>query len=156
MSQKPKPITDITVNRKAFHDYEILSTYEAGLELTGTEIKSIREHAVNLKDSFVLIRDGEAWVNNMHISPYGHGNIFNHDPTRKRRLLLHKREILKLSQAVQQKGLTIVPTKLYIKGKYAKLEIAVARGKKLHDKKAALKERDIKRDMDKEIKDFRS
>jgi len=97
------------VNRKAYHDYDILSTYEAGIELTGTEIKSIREHAVNLKDSFVFIRDGEAWVNNMHISPYGHGNIFNHDPTRKRRLLLHKREILKLFQAIQQKGLPSFP-----------------------------------------------
>ncbi|MFN4216317.1 MAG: SsrA-binding protein SmpB [Brevinematales bacterium] len=155
MSQAKKTIIEITVNRKAYHDYEMLSTYEAGIELTGTEIKSIRDHAVNLKDSFVLIRDGEAWVHNMHISPYGHGNIFNHDPTRKRRLLLHKREILKLSQAVQQKGLTIVPIKLYIKGKYAKLEIAVARGKKLHDKKSALKERDIKRDMDREIRNFR-
>lgn len=155
MSQKQKAIIEITVNRKAYHEYEMLSTYEAGVELTGTEIKSIRERAVNLKDSFILIRDGEAWIHNMHISPYGHGNIFNHDPTRKRRLLLHKREILKLSQNVQQKGLTIIPTKLYIKGKYAKLEIALARGKKLHDKKATLKERDIKRDMDREIRNFR-
>jgi SsrA-binding protein len=154
MSEKTKKIIEIAVNRKAYHDYDILSTYEAGIELTGTEIKSIREHAVNLKDSFVFIRDGEAWVNNMHISPYGHGNIFNHDPTRKRRLLLHKREILKLFQAIQQKGLTIVPTKLYIKGKYAKLEIALARGKKLHDKKAAIKERDIKREMDREIRNY--
>lgn len=146
-----KKITEIAQNKKAFHDYEILNTYEAGIELKGTEIKSVRDHAVNLKDSFVLIKNGEALLYNLHISPYGFGNIFNHEVLRVRKLLLHKKEILKLSNLTCQKGTTIVPTKLYLKGKYAKVLIGIAKGKKLHDKKAVLKERDIRRDMDREM-----
>ena len=146
-----KKIIEISQNKKAFHDYEILNTIEAGIELKGTEIKSIRDHSVNLKDSFVIIRNGEAIIYNLHISPYGFGNIFNHDVLRVRKLLLHKKEILKLSGLSSQKGITLVPTKIYIKGKYAKVMIGIAKGKKLHEKKAALKERDIKRDMDREM-----
>ncbi len=146
-----KQIFDIAQNRKAFHDYEILSTIEAGIELKGTEIKSVRDHSVNLKDSFVLIRNGEAFIHNLHISPYGFGNIFNHETLRVRKLLLHKKEILKLSLQTSKKGTTLVPTKLYIKGKYAKVLIGIAKGKKLHEKKAVLRERDIKRDMDREM-----
>jgi SsrA-binding protein len=146
-----KKIIDIAQNKKAFHDYDILNTIEAGIELKGTEIKSVRDHSVNLKDSFVIIRNGEAYIHNLHISPYGFGNIYNHDVLRIRKLLLHKKEILKLSALTSQKGIAIVPTKMYIKGKYAKVIIGIAKGKKLHEKKAALKERDIKRDMDREM-----
>ncbi len=146
----------IAKNKKAYHDYEILEKYEAGIELKGTEIKSIREHRVNLKDSFCLIKNGQTTVHNMHISPYGYGNIYNHDPTRIRRLLLHKKEILKLADKLAQKGLTLVPISLYIKGKHAKLEIALVKGKKLHDKRESLREKDIKRDMDREMKNYRT
>ncbi len=146
-----KKIIDIAQNKKAFFDYEILDTIEAGIELKGTEIKSVRNHSVNLKDSFILIREGEALVHNLHISPYGFGNIFNHDPLRTRKLLLHKKEILKLSGQISQKGLTLIPLKMYIKGKYAKLLIGLARGKKAYNKKTAIKERDIRREMDREI-----
>lgn len=149
-----KKFIDIAQNKKAYHDFEILDTIEAGIALQGTEIKAVREHSVNLKDSFVLIRDGQARVHNLHISPYGHGNIYNHDPLRIRKLLLHKKEIMKLSVLTTQKGAAIVPVKLYIKGKYAKLLIGVAKGKKLHDKRDALKERDIKRDIDREMKKY--
>jgi len=147
-----KKIIDIAQNKKAYFDYEILDTLEAGIELKGTEIKSVRNHSVNLKDSFILIRGGEATVHNLHISPYGFGNIFNHDPLRIRRLLLHKKEILKLSNLLSQKGLTLIPLKMYIRGKYAKLLIGLARGKKAYNKKAALKERDIRREMDRELR----
>ncbi len=150
-----KEIIEIAQNKKAYHDYEILDTIEAGIVLKGTEIKSIREHNVNLKDSYVLIRDGEAKVYNMHISPYGFGNIFNHDPTSTRKLLLHKKEILKLSNLISQKGVTLIPLKIYIKGKYAKLLVGIAKGKKLHNKKEAIKEKDIQREMDRELKNYR-
>ncbi len=149
-----KKIIDIAQNKKAYHDYEILDTVEAGIELKGTEIKSVRDHSVNLKDSFVIIRGNEAKVHNLHISPYGFGNIFNHDPLRIRRLLLKKKEILKLENTVSQKGIAIIPVKMYIKGKYAKLLIGVAKGKKMHDKREAIRERDIKRDMDREMKNY--
>lgn len=146
----------VAKNKKAFHEFEIFDKYEAGIELKGTEIKSIREHRVNLKDSFCLVKNGQVTVHNMHISPYDFGNIFNHDPTRIRRLLLHKKEILKLADKLAQKGLTLIPISLYIKGKRAKLEIALAKGKKLHDKRESLREKDIKRDMDREIKNYRT
>lgn len=149
-----KKIVEVSNNRKAYHDFEILETFEAGIALRGTEIKSVRENLVNLKDSFVLVRDGESKVHNLHISPYGHGNIFNHEPLRIRRLLLHKKEILKLEQITAQKGVALVPVKMYIKGKFAKLLIGVAKGKKLHDKREAIKERDIKRDIDREMKKY--
>jgi SsrA-binding protein len=146
-----KKIIEISQNKKAFHDYEILDSIEAGIELKGTEIKSIRDHSVNLKDSFVIIKNGEALLYNLHISPYGFGNIFNHEAMRTRKLLLHKKEILKLSILTSQKGITLIPTKIYIKGKYAKIMLGIAKGKKIYEKKAALKERDIKRDMDREM-----
>lgn len=152
--KEKKEIIDIAQNKKAYHDYEILDTIEAGIALKGTEIKSVRDHAVNLKDSYVMIRDGEAKVHNLHISPYGFGNIFNHEPMRVRRLLLHKKEIIKLSSILPQKGGALIPVKLYIKGKYAKLLIGIAKGKKAHDKREAIRERDIKRDIDREMKKY--
>ena len=150
-----KEIVEIASNKKAYHDYEILDTIEAGIALQGTEIKSVRDHDVNLKDSFVMIRDGCALVQNMHISPYTFGNIFNHEAKRTRQLLLKKKEILKLSMQIAQKGITLVPVKMYLKGRYAKLLIGIAKGKKTHDKRDALRERDIKRETDREMKDFR-
>ncbi len=127
----------ISINRAAYHNYHILETYEAGIQLTGTEVKSARAGQVNLKDAYVTVRDGEAWLLNAHISPYSHGNRQNHDPTRTRRLLLHKREIERLRSRVQEKGLTLVPTKFYFKSGLIKCEVAVARGKKLYDKREA-------------------
>ncbi len=152
---KKKEIVDIAQNRKAHHDFEILDTLEAGIELKGTEIKSVRNHLVNLKDSYVLIRGNQAFVHNLHISPYDHGNIFNHDPLRTRRILIHKKEILKLNIQISQKGSAIVPLKMYIKGQYAKLLLGIAKGKKTHNKKSALQERDIQREVERELKDYR-
>ena len=139
----------IANNKKAYHDYFIIDTYEAGIELQGTEIKSIRNGSVNLKDSFIRIKNGEAFVENMHIAPYDQGNIFNHEPRRLRKLLLHKKEIRKLEKSIQEQGLTIVPTKLYFNTSKAKLEIALVKGKKLFDKRNDLKEKAMQRDIDK-------
>jgi SsrA-binding protein len=152
---REKQFIDIAQNKKAYHDFEIIDTIEAGIALKGTEIKSVREHSVNLKDSFVLIRNGVPKVHNLHISPYGFGNIFNHEPLRIRNLLLHKKEILKLDNVVSQKGFALVPVKMYIKGKVAKLLIGIAKGKKSYDKREAIKERDIRRDMDREMKNYK-
>ena len=135
-------------NRKARHDYFIEETYEAGLELTGTEVKSIRQGRANLKDSYALIRNGQAYIVGVHVSPYEQGNIFNVDPVRDRRLLLHKREIRKLQALSQADGYSLIPLQLYLKDGRVKLELAVAKGKKLYDKRSALAERDAKRDMD--------
>ena len=146
-------IKQIAKNRKAWHDYFIEDTFEAGIELAGTEVKSIRLGQVNLKDSFCHIKNGEIFVRNMHISPYEKGNIFNKDPMRERRLLLHKREIRKLHAAVMQDGLTIVPLNLYLKGQYVKLEIGLVRGKKLHDKREDAARKDAKREMDRTLKE---
>ena len=142
----------IANNKKAYHDYFIIDTYEAGIELQGTEIKSIRNGSVNLKDSFIRIKNGEAFVENMHIAPYDQGNIFNHEPRRLRKLLLHKKEIRKLEKSIQEQGLTIVPTKLYFNTSKAKLEIALVKGKKLFDKRNDLKETAMQRDIDKAMK----
>jgi len=125
----------ISSNRAAYHEFHILEKFEAGIELTGTEVKSARDGRVNLKDAYASVRNGEAWLLNAHISPYSHGNRENHEPTRSRKLLLHKREIEKLRSRIEEKGLTIVPTKLYFKDRLIKCEVAVARGKKLHDKR---------------------
>ncbi len=145
----------ISNNKKAYHDYFILDTYEAGIELKGTEIKSIRLGNVNLKDSYVRIKNGEVQIVNMHISPYSMGNIFNHEPTRTRKLLLHKKEILKIENKLKEGGLTIVPTKLYFgKSSKAKLEIGIAKGKKLYDKRQDLKARDAKREIEKAMKNY--
>ncbi len=142
----------IVRNRKAFHDYNIEETYEAGLVLTGTEVKSIREGRVNLKDSYVVIKDGEAFLLNCHISPYSHGNIMNHDPVRTRKLLLHRKEIERLAGKSAEKGYTLIPLKIYFKGPYAKVEVGVGRGKRLYEKRDRIKEREAKREIERAVK----
>lgn len=140
------------LNRKAKYDYELLDKFEAGIVLTGTEIKSIRNGQANLKDSYAIIKNGEVFLLNMHISAYKQGNIFNHDETRTRKLLLHKNEIKKISDKVSIKGLTLVPVKLYFKEGKAKIELAVARGKHTYDKKETIKQRDIEKEVKKQLK----
>ena len=141
-------------NRKAYHEYSILDKYEAGIELFGTEVKSLREAQANLKESYVIIRKNQAWVSGMHINPYSNTGHEGHDPIRNRRLLLNKREIFKIKQSIEQKGLTAVPLKLYFNNNgWAKLEIGLAKGKKIYDKKSSIKEKDIKRDMQRELRD---
>lgn len=142
----------VVQNKKASFNYFLSDFLEAGLSLTGTEIKSIKAHKVSLNDSYITFRNGEAYIINMNISEYEKGNIFNHDPLRTRKLLLHKQEILKYEQKTIKEGYTVVPTKLYLKKGRAKLEIALAKGKKLYDKREAIKERDDKRDMAKAMK----
>lgn len=143
----------VASNKKARHDYFIEDIYEAGLELTGTEIKSIRRGRVNLKESFARVDNGEVYVYGMNISPYEHGNIYNVDPLRARRLLLHQNEIAKLQNAVMQQGLTLVPLGLYLNEKgYAKLDIAVAKGKRLYDKRDSIAKKDADRRMDRLVK----
>ena len=142
----------VNQNKKAFHDYFILDTYEAGIELKGTEIKSVRLGHVNLKDAFIRFKNDEAFIENMHIAPYEQGNIFNHEPLRNRKLLLHKKQIKKLQREVKENGLTVVPTKLYFNTSKLKVEIALARGKKLYDKRQDLKAKDAKRDMERALK----
>lgn len=141
-------------NKKARHDYSILETYEAGIVLTGTEIKSIRDRRINLKDGFVQIRNGEAYMVNVHISEYAQGNQFNHDPLRNRKLLLHKKEIRKLGQATQDKGVTILPLKVYLKSGFAKVLIGVAKGKREYDKRETIKRRDEQRTIERVMKRF--
>ena len=136
MTEKTQAIKAIATNKEAYHNYFILETYEAGIQLVGTEVKSARGGRVNLKDAYALVRDGEAWLLNAHISQYSHGNRQNHEPTRDRRLLMHKKEIIRLQSKAQEKGLTIVPTKLYFKGNLIKCELGIARGKKQYDKRA--------------------
>ena len=142
----------IANNKKAYHDYFILDTYEAGIELRGTEIKSVRKGSTNLKDAFIRIKNNEAFIENMHIAPYEQGNRFNHEPLRTRKLLLHKKQIRKLQKEVKENGLTIVPTKLYFNTSKLKVEIALARGKKLYDKRQDLKAKDAKRDVERALK----
>ena len=139
-------------NRKAFHNYFIEDRYEAGIELSGTEVKSIRQGKLNLKDSFCHVKNGELFLYGMHISPYEKGNIFNRDPLRTRKLLMHKREILKLSALIQQDGYSLIPLSVYFKNARVKVELGLARGKKLYDKRASAAERDAKRDMDRVMK----
>jgi len=143
----------IAQNKKAYHDYLIEETFQCGIELVGTEVKSLRQGKCNLRDSFVRIENGEAFVENMHVSPYEHGNIFNRDPMRKRRLLLHRREINKLHSAVMRDGYTVVPLKIYLSGSLIKLDIALARGKKLYDKREAAAEKDSKRDVQRAVRE---
>ena len=142
----------VSQNKKAFHDYCILETYEAGIVLQGTEIKSVRKGSVNLKDSFIRIKNDEAFIENMHIAPYEQGNRFNHEPLRTRKLLLHKKQIKKLQKEIKENGLTIVPTKLYFNTSKLKVEISLARGKKLYDKRQDLKAKDAKRDVERALK----
>ena len=142
----------IANNKKAYHDYFVLETYEAGIELFGTEIKSIRNGRVNLKDSFCSVDDGEMFVIGMHISPYEHGNIFKRDPDRDRRLLMHKREIRKLHALVKQDGYTLVPLSVYFKNAKVKVEVGLCKGKKNYDKRDATAKRDAAREMDRAMK----
>ncbi|MBC7195727.1 MAG: SsrA-binding protein SmpB [Deferribacterales bacterium] len=139
-------------NKKAFHDYEIIENFEAGIELKGTEVKSCKSGKVNLRDSFVKIKDGEAFLLNAHISEYEKGNISNHEPTRTRKLLLHKREINRLIGKAQEKGLTIIPLKIYLKKNLVKVEIALAKGKQAHDKRNTIKEKDLKKEISRDFK----
>jgi SsrA-binding protein len=151
----PMGIKIIATNKKAYHEYFIEETYEAGIVLTGTEVKSLRLGNVNIKESFCRIMKGELFINNMNISPYEQGNRENHDPTRIRKLLLHKAEIDKLIRKVEEKGLSLVPTKIYFKNSYVKLEVGVARGKKLHDKRESLKKKQADREIAKIFKENR-
>lgn len=145
----------IAQNKKARHDYFVEETYEAGIELCGTEVKSLRAGRVNLKDSWCSIVDGEIFVNGMHISPYEQGNIFNRDPMRVRKLLMHKKEILKLYGTVKQTGYSLIPISLYFKDSKVKLQVGLCKGKKLYDKRADMAERSAKHDMERAIKEQR-
>lgn len=140
----------IATNRKAYHDYFIEETLEAGLVLTGTEIKSVRGGRVNLRDSYVRLERGEAWLLNVHIAPYEQGNRYNVNPTRDRKLLLHRQEILRLQGKAQAKGMTIVPLRVYLRGNRAKVELALAKGKRQYDKREAIAQRDAERELERE------
>ena len=142
----------IANNKKAYHDYFIEETYEAGIELIGTEVKSIRMGKCSVKEAYVQIENGQAWVYGMNISPYEKGNIFNKDPLRPRRLLLHKNEIMMLHGQISQQGFTIVPLKVYLKGSLVKVEIGLARGKKLYDKRADIAKKDMRREAERDFK----
>ncbi len=152
MQKDKNLVRQIAGNKKAYHDYEILETFQAGIELVGTEVKSLRAGRCNLKDSYIRIENGEAYIYSMHISPYEFGNRFNGDPLRKRRLLLHKSEINKLAGKVSKDGLTIVPTKIYFRGSYVKVDIGLAKGKKLYDKRHDIAKRDQRRQAEKDFK----
>jgi SsrA-binding protein len=152
---KPAPDDDIVPiarNKRARHDYEIIETWEAGLVLTGTEVKALRDGRAQIGDAYAVLKDGEAWLLNAHIAPYDKGNIWNHEPTRSRKLLLHQKEIRQMIGAVERKGLTLVALELYFKHGRAKVRIGLGRGKKLHDKRADVKERDDARDMQRALK----
>ncbi len=139
----------VATNRRARHEYEILETVEAGLVLRGTEVKSLRAGQVTFKDSYATVRNGEGWLLGCHISPYSHGTDANHVPERDRKLLLHRRELARLEGKIAERGLTLVPLRLYFKEGRAKVELGLARGRKLHDKRSAIREREVKREMDK-------
>ena len=149
----PKNEKTIATNRKAYHEYNIIEKLEAGIVLVGTEVKSLRLGLANLKDSYGRVENGELWLVNLHISPYEQGNIWNHEPRRPRKLLMHRREIRRLTTKVAERGLTLVPLRLYFKNGRTKVEIAVARGKKIYDKREAIAKRDVDRDMARELKD---
>ena len=153
MAAKQKGVKEITANRKAFHEYFVLERFEAGIELAGTEVKSTRAGEVNLTDSFCTVKNGELFVRGMHVSPYEHGNIFNKDPVRPRRLLMHKREIMKLNSRVMQDGVALIPLSLYFKDSRVKVELGLCKGKKLHDKRDSEADRQSKRDIDRIMKE---
>ena len=148
-----KDLPRVAQNKKAYHDYFVLETYEAGIELFGTEVKSIRGGKVNLKDAWCSIDSGEIFVNGMHVSPYEQGNIFNRDPMRVRRLLMHKREIMRLFGTTKQQGLTLIPLSIYFLNGRAKLEIGLCKGKKNYDKREDMAKRDAKRDIERNMKE---
>lgn len=153
MADKKTAPRVIAQNRKAYHDYFVDEKYEAGIALFGTEVKSVRGGAVNLKDAYCSIKNGELFVVGMHISPYEKGNIFNREPRRERKLLMHKREIMKLCGLVTQKGYTLVPLSMYFSGKNVKVEVGLCRGKKLYDKRDALAEKQTNREIDRRMRD---
>jgi SsrA-binding protein len=155
MANANDPVKIVSDNRQARFLYEILETFEAGIALVGTEVKSIRSGKVNLRDGYGLLRNGEVWLINVHISPYeASGQYFNHDPRRSRKLLLHRKEINKLIGQIEQKGLTLVPLKMYLKGSNVKVTLALGKGKKLHDKRESLKRKQDERDMARAMKRF--
>ena len=149
---KQQGIKQAAANRKAFHDYFVLDRYEAGIELFGTEVKSIRAGALNLKDAYCTVKNGELFVRGMHISPYEKGNIFNRDPDRARRLLMHKKEILKLNAKVMQDGVALIPLSVYFKDSRVKVEVGLCKGKKLYDKRESDAKRQADRDIDRQMK----
>ena len=151
-SSNPQPIKVISVNRQAYHDYFVEQTVEAGISLVGTEVKSIRDGKVNLRGSYAQAHNGEIWLENAHIAIYEHGNRYNHEPLRPRKLLLHKREIAQMERKVATKGLTLIPLKLYLKGGRAKIELGLCRGKKLYDKREAISDRETKRDIERIVR----
>ena len=153
-SQEPRDRA-IATNRRARHEYSILETLEAGVVLRGTEVKALRAGLINFKDSYATVRNGEVWLLGCHINPYSHGTDANHDPERDRKLLLHAKEISRLAGKVAERGLTLIPLKLYFKSGRAKLELGLGRGKKLHDKRSTLREREVKREMDRAARDVR-
>lgn len=153
MSGKGSEFKQLARNKKAFHDFFIEETFEAGIELTGAEVKSIRLGRINLKDSFCTVKNGELFVRGMHISPYEKGSYFNSDPLRPRKLLMHKREIIHLYNAVQRDGAAIVPLSVYLKGPRVKIEVSLAKGKKLHDKRDSEAKKDALREISRSIKD---
>jgi SsrA-binding protein len=144
---------NLAQNRKAYHDYFIEETFEAGIVLTGTEIKSVRKGTANLRDAYARVENGEVWLHNMHISPYEQGNRFNHEPLRTRKLLLHRSEIRKMIGSVKEQGLTLIPTRLYLRNGFCKIELGLAKGKKLHDKREATKKRDANREIEKALRE---
>ena len=155
--KESKPVTKPAIktvadNRRARHEYEILSTLETGIELSGTEVKSMRLGKANLQDAFARIEKGQLWLYNCHIAPYDFGNRFNHDPVRRRRLLAHRNEILRLHQQMKEKGLTLIPLKIYFKRNWVKVDLALARGKHLYDKRETISTRDSKRQLDRLVK----
>lgn len=153
MKEEEENTKAVCTNRKARHLYEVLESLEAGLVLVGTEVKSLRSGKANLKDSFAIFKNGELFVLNMHISPYEQGNRYNLNPTRPRKLLLHKKEMRKLFGKVAERGLTLIPLKLYFRGKVAKIELALAKGKKIYDRKRDIKERDMQREMERAFRE---
>lgn len=153
MAENKKNIKNIAENRQARHEYFILESIEAGIELFGTEVKSIRQGGVSLKEAWISIEDGEAWVKQMHIAPYEKGNIFNRDPLRERKLLMHKKEILRLYGRVKQDGLTLIPVSMYFKGSNVKVQVGLCKGKKLYDKREDAAKRDAKRLIQRTIKE---
>jgi SsrA-binding protein len=153
VSKSNPEVKVVARNRKAYHDYTIEDTFEAGIALIGSEIKSIRAGRVNLRDGYAVVEDGEVWMYNVHIAPYDPASRYGHEPRRKRKLLLHKREIARLARRVQEKGYTLVPVSLYIRGNLAKVELALARGKRQYDKRAALAEREARRRAERAIRE---
>lgn len=153
MAEKPQSNTTIAQNKKAYHDYFVLETYEAGIELVGTEVKSLRQGKCNLKDAWCSIDGGEIFVNGMHISPYDHGNIFNRDPMRKRKLLMHRKEIMKLFGTAKQDGLTLIPLSLYFKKGRAKVSVGLCKGKKLYDKRDVAAKKEAQRNIERGMKE---